>query len=392
MLKKYYTILIVLYPILSAYSIVGPIDLGVALCGFVAGLMYLSGSGKLIEWPKGWKAFLIYVLVVAIIVTHSIPARIILYTFLLVIGCGVCNLKSIHRYYKLIAKVCIVFFIFQEIIRITIGINVPGIFTFLPTVYGDSASFIASNILGSKRSASFFLEPSYFAQFLFPLIVLELFWNKDNKHMRNAILLSFITLLIRSGNGLVLLAIIWLTWIFTSDINKKTKRYVILAGGLVIMMLFVINPSMLLDVLNRSNELSVSEVDNQWHSSGFIRFWRGYFLYALFPSVNKLFGMSPTMIRYYMENKSLGLFDQDINAAFINGIQTILCFYGLFGLIFVLRHLYLIGKKSTFTVKVLLICILYLLLSESYFICSRMLLVMILAYLLKHTFIKDSTI
>ena len=385
MLKRYYTLSIVLYPILSAYTLIGPIDLGVALCGLIAGLMFVSGRGKIIKCPKGWKAFLIYVFIGAILITHAIPARIILYTFILVIGCGVCKLNVIYRYYSFVAKICIMFFLFQEFVRIITGVNIPGIITFLPTVYGDSAGYIASNIIGSDRSSSFFLEPSYFAQFLFPLVVLELFWNNENTSIRNAVILTFITLLIRSGNGILLLGIIWISWFFCSDIKKQTKRYIVIGVGGLMLIAVSLLPGAVSEMLNRSSELSLSGADNRWHSSGFIRFWRGYFLYALFPTLNKIFGMNPTALRYFMEYKSMGLFSQDIDAAFINGIQTILCYYGAIGLILVLRHLWLIQRHSTLAVKVMIICTLYLLLSESYFICGRMLVVIIVSYLLKNS-------
>lgn len=384
MLKKIFAFLIVLYPILSAYSIIGPIDLGVALCGLAASLLFAAGGGSYIRWPKGWKVFLIYVGIAAILVSHTFPSRLILYSFLLIIGCSLCNLKLLYKYYKGTAIVCIIFFLFQEFISTTTGVKIPGIITFLPTIYGDSDAFIAANILTSERSSSLFLEASYFAQYIFPLIVLELFWNQKHTGIRNALLLSIVIFLIRSGNGIILLFLIWGTWLLVGKVKKSTKRYVIFGSSIIIISIIILMPSMVLELLNRSSELVISNGGGRWNSSGFIRFWRGYFLYSSFPPINQIFGMNPSLIKYYMIQNPL--FDQDIETVFINGIQTILCYYGAIGLFFVMRHLYLIRKKSSYAVRTLLFCTTYLLLSESYFISSRMLFVIVLAYLLKNEY------
>jgi len=383
MLKKIFTLLIVLYPILSAYIVFGPVDLGVALCAICGvGLFSTEGFRKM-KMPNGWIVFLIYIILAGFIVTHAIPARVLLYTVLLVLGCSYCDIDTLCKYYKRVAIVCIAFFLVQETARILAGINIPGIFTFLPTIYGDSSSYIANSIMDSERSSSFFLEPSYFAQFLFPLVVLELFMGNQSNKLRNAILLTVVTIFIRSGNGILLLAIVWGVWLFFSDVKKSTKRNIFIIGGIGLAAIVMYNPSILMGMMDRTSELSIHGADERWQSSGFIRFWRGYYLYDSLPVINKIFGLNPSDMDYYMKQNALGLFDGD--ATFINGVQTVLCLYGVVGLIFVIRHLYLCAKGFSLTSKVLMFCTMYLLLSESYFICGRMLVVIILVQILNNS-------
>lgn len=382
MLRKIFTLLIVLYPILSAYIVVGPIDLGVALCAMVGSILFASVGFHGIKLPDGYGAFLIYLLFVSSLVTHAFPARVLLYSFLFVMGCHFCNISLLLKYYKRVVFVCIILFVIQEILRLTTGTHIPGIFTFLPVVYGDSASYIQSVILQSDRSSSFFLEPSYFAQFLSSLIVLELFYNKSKYQMKNAIFLTLVTLMVRSGNGMFLLAIIWGIWLFFSDVKRRTKHNIFVAIGITGIILIMYNHDLVFSIIARSNELSVYGTDEQWQTSGFIRFWRGYYLYGSMPSLNQLFGMNPSEINIYMRNNALGLFDSD--SSFINGVQTILCLYGVVGLLFLFRYLYLSGEKANLTIKVLLVSTIYLLFSESYFISGRMLVVMIIIFLLKY--------
>lgn len=337
MLNKLFTLSIVLYPILSAYIVFGPIDLGVILCALFGIGMYISRRKK-IKTPslEGYYTFLIYVLLSALLVTHPVPLRILLYTFVLVMGCMFCNVSSLYYYYKKVAIGCIIFFIFQESVRLLLGVNIPGIFKFLPIVYGDSATFIEEVVLGGDRASSFFLEPSYFAQFLFPLVVVELFWSKGPNSLRNAILLSVVLFLIRSGNEILLLGVIWIAWFFTSTVSRKKKRIVVLLGIICTIVLFSVKPIFIYELLNRTNELSLQGADIRWQSSGFIRFFRGYYLYASLPFINQLFGLNSGMLEDYMLSNSLGLFDND--TSFLNGAQTILCLYGVFGLFFFFRH------------------------------------------------------
>jgi len=380
MLKNLFTLLIVLYPILSAYIIWGPIDLGVALCGFVAGLMFVKGKYRKIIFPKGWLAFLFYIALTSILITQTLPARIILYSFLLFMGCNYCDPKLLSKLYFKVAAICILFFFIQELARFTMGVSIPGIFDFLPTIYGDSNLYV-DNLFDSTRSASFFLEPSYFAQFIFPLIVLELFGNKHKNHIRRALILTLVTFLIRSGNGIVLLIIIWSMWFLFGNVKNHTKQKMLVIGCFAVAIALTYSSEYFLDIINRYSELTLSQNNGEWLSSGFIRFWRGYFLYDSLPDLNKIFGINPSMLEFYMVNNRLGLFDHD--KTFINGIQTVLCQYGIIGLFFFIRHLYLLGKDATITTKMLLLGSLYLLISESFFITGRMLLVIVLAFLIK---------
>lgn len=380
MLKKLFSLLIVLYPILSAYSVVGPLDLGALLCAIVGSVLFITSVKYRIRFPKGYVAFLCYVLLAAVLVTHSIPLRIILYTVLFIFGCTYCDLETLYYYYKRVAIICILFFVIQEIARIGIGKTIPGIFTFMPIIYGDSSRYVDS-LIGSNRSASFFLEPSYFAQFLFPLIAFELLHFNDKSHIRNAIILSVITFAIRSGVGVLLLLIIWLIWIIKSDIKRIVKARVIFVGGLLVSIAVICMPEIVLDLLGRSQELSIYGADERYQSSGFIRFFRGYYLYGSLPFINQLFGLNPGELESIMSSNPLFASDKTL---FINGIQTILCLYGFVGMIFFLRHLYLMGKNSPIACAALLFCVFFLHISESYFISGRMLLTMILIYEIKH--------
>lgn len=53
-------------------------------------------------------------------------------------------------------------------------------FSFLPTVYGDGTAAYFESHQEVVRQASFFLEPSYFAQFLLPWVIIELFAGGKN--------------------------------------------------------------------------------------------------------------------------------------------------------------------------------------------------------------------
>lgn len=382
MVNKLFSLLIVLYPILSAYKAFGVVDLGVVLCALVGVAELITDKKKSIKCPNGYWPFFIYIIITALLVTHSIPARVILYTFLLIMACTYCEFDSIYKYYKIVANICIAFFIVQELIRLTTGVNVSGIFTFLPTIYGNSKVYIEMTIQNSQRSSAFFLEPSYLSQYLFPLVAMELFGiTNHHHHLLSSIWLTIVIFFIRSGNGILLLALMWGIWFLFCDINRQTKIKVLFAGFIVAGGLIVSKPEMFIELFDRTNELSIHGADEQWQSSGFIRFFRGYYLFGSLPRFNMIFGTNPEVLEKYMMTNSLGLFDDD--SSFINGIQTILCYYGVLGLFLFIRHIFKLGQQSPSACIAILVGTIYLLLSESFFVCGRMLFTIVFVFLYK---------
>ena len=389
MLKKIYTSLIVLFPILSGYGGFAGIDLGSILLLF-AGVVYLAlnFSRFSMKFPKGYVLFLVLALLITFFVTRSIQLRLILYSFNLVIACCFVDKKCLYTIYSKVVLFSCIFFLVQEIMYITSGYRISGLLPFLPTIYGGDVDLIATQTV-SERSASFFLEPSYFAQYLFPFIALSLV-QFNTQGLRYSILVSLIVLLTRSGNGILLLAIIWGIWLFFSEISVSKKVSIIVVGIIGLYLVLLLDPELLTSLFDRSAELTSFHGDERFMSSGFIRIFRGYFLYSDLPTINKLFGASEQLIEAI---KKYNIFFIDENTSkFLNGTQMLLIHNGLIVTVCYFRHLFLYYNKFYRVTLVLISCFVFLMCTESYYLTSRAFLVSIILYIVNKNQDLDKTI
>lgn len=375
MLKKIFNLLIVIFPILSAYRGIADIDLG-SITLFIGGLLCLISniSNFRLILPKGFGIFYIVALVFSIIFTQSLPLRLTLFTINLILACCYLDINKIINIYSKVVIVSCVFFLIQEASFYIIGTRIPGLLPFLPTIYDtESISFLTTHTI-STRSSSFFLEPSYFAQFLFPYIAYYLFSDK-NKDIYKALFVSLITILIRSGNGIILLAIIWVIWLLSKKIKLVYKVLIISLGIIGVSTILAIDQSIFSSLMERSSELQSYKGDNI--SSGFIRFFRGYYVYSDLPLFNQIFGSSSELIEQY---RKVNIFFKH-NDYFFNGIQMLLLHNGFIILVLYIRHLLLLGNRnSDIRAKVFIICILFLMLGESYYLTSRIFFVTIFLF------------
>ncbi len=274
--------------------------------------------------------------------------------------------KLLKQYYYHIVTICCVFFFIQEFSYKILGFRISGLTTAIPLIYNDSPDYI-STLLETDRSTTFFLEASYFAQYMFPCLVLELFSKRKISIL--AITVTVVIFFSGSGNGLLIISFVWLYWFLASKISIAKKIAFLSLFALTAIFFIISNPEILTRYLNRSAELASFNGEEQYFSSGFIRFFRGYYLYSDLPLTNKLLGTNPNIVDVYLNNNPFF----QITDHFINGVQTLLIYNGLFVCILYLRHIGLFFK-SCFNQKaifVLAFCFIYLLFSESYYLCSR---------------------
>ena len=134
-------------------------------------------------------------------------------------------------------------------------------------------------------------------------------------------------------------------------------------------------------LLDRSSELLSYSGDEQYHSSGFIRIFRGYFAFADLSVLNMLLGSNPTDVQLLLD-RSMYFGQESTN--FINGMQTLLFYHGIIGTIIYLRHILLLPYKTrNKTLLVLSISIIILLLLEQFYLSSRLFVMMMFMHLMR---------
>ena len=377
-MKKVFNFILAFYPIMSGYGLSPQADFGVMIL-FTIGVLYCVRKVLTLKilFPSGYAVFLVVALLLSIFFAHTIPLRLILYSANLLMACFLIEFETLKKYYGWIVFIDCLFFILQRGIALSTGSHISGIIPLVPTIYESRGVDMVSYQEQDIRFSSLFLEPSYFVQYLFPYIVLQLFSNLKHS-FRNSVLVSLIMLLVGAGNGVILLMIIWGFWFFFSDIKLRMKIIIGMVGVLSVGIIWNIDESLFIGLLNRSVEFQSYEGDEIYQSSGFIRMFRGYYAYADMPFINKIFGANPQFADSIFRSNFWFAASDDV---MINGTQTLLIYHGFISCFLFFRHLFLMFLNYQHKVMfVMMLCCIWLMLTESYFLCARMFLTTMLMY------------
>ena len=88
------------------------------------------------------------------------------------------------------------------------------------------------------------------------------------------------------------------------------------------------------------------------------------------PMLNKLFGANPELIKTIAHKN---IFFGTSGSVDFNGVQTLLIYNGLFVTLLFFRHLVMMcWKKNNYALIVMVICCIWLMLGETYYLCSRL--------------------
>ena len=306
------------------------------------------------------------------------------------------DLKYFILTYRKIAIGCILFFFFQEFSYYTAGIRIPGVAWFLPNaLVEDTASFLAS-MAEDERSSSFFSEPAHFVQFLLPLLIVELF-AYVHVNWRRVIILVITLLFLQSGNAMVGLVIIGISYFYFLYFSKKisiVKKFIALTFVSLLSFVVIIGyvgsekGSKLMD---RSETLKSSSVDGlQYANSGFIRIWRGYFVFQEYDLLYKIIGNSNSgYLASKINQSSVSVFFVG-EERYMNTIQYFLVTTGYVGLLLFFCFIISELKKTNVCGKVLLLLLVGLSFISYLFFTSTMLVCIILAHLMPRNTILDN--
>lgn len=391
-LNKYFSLLLVLYPVLHLYSING-FNLGY-LCFFAGIVLFFIYNVYLqnrIMFNPCINRFFCYMAIVppfmnAIFTSNwgqMLQTGTWLFLLYVIIFSNSIEKSLFLRYYKIVVYMAVIFFLFQEIVYYTSGNRISGIIPFLDfSFYQDrNTADMVEFQQNTNRSSSFFMEPAMFAQFLLPALIMNMKYTRKNCIAFSGLILVF--LLLRSGIGLLAsgcCVIIVVVRFLISDLTKKIiVRFSLVTIALCIG-LYVAKTEYGEELLNRTSEFDASENE----TSGFVRVIRGYYLFSDLKMGQQFFGVGTKNLETVI-NDSRYAFMFGEEEVYLNGIQAILVGGGYLGLSLFLLMLYSIGRKIDFTGKMMLWIFLVLSLAAATYLSSLMLLYMILAYSFKKT-------
>ena len=310
-----------------------------------------------------------------------IPVALILSTLYLGLLLPDANKNYVLKYYRYLVYIAVAFFIVQEISYNTTGIRPTLYIPFLEMYYqgSDEMSFALSRA-EMDRSSSFFLEPSHFVQYIIPYFCIVLSnYIKEKKGLKEVLLMLFVIIWLKAGIGFVSLLVIFCFFFLKSGILKMYQRILVMFATIIIVgfTTTVYKDSELISyIMDRSSEFSM-EVDPYGAQSGFIRIWRGYFIYGAMDIVNQILGVSGAGMEAV--SKAVYIPGCRYDGSYMNGIQALLVSGGVVGLILFFNYIIHIYKQKDNTGQCILIVMIAIFFMEHMLNTPKMFLYILLA-------------
>lgn len=344
-ITKIAMLLLALYPILTMYGTL--LNFGIWLFLLLIGYIVLSSKGKsLVYFPDAYKMYWGYLAIAYLVLTRKLGAIVpgglsfFMFSIMLIFISKLFDLSYYKKYMRILILVAVGLFFAQEAMWMTTGSRfVPvlplGSLTTTMT-YGE---LITRNAM-AERSASIFLEPAHFAQFLLLSLAVELFTDKAKRVFNGySLLIIAALLLMRSGTGIVGLVVLLLfrmrTYLKRLSVGKKIVASVLIVAIAGVALNFYIKTEAGGEMFERSqNELTL---DEEGHS--YARFVVGTLIYNDLPVINKFVGASDEDL-LPIAKKYAFYADEEENILYMNGWAYVLTHSGLIGLVLLLIVIY----------------------------------------------------
>lgn len=260
------------------------------------------------------------------------------------------DFRTFHKYYYYVALICITFFLLQFFTLAITGIKLSGIISGLPTIMGEDGALFNEEREYSKYVSSFFSEKAKFAQFLLPLLCIELFGVVRRRWLFIILIVACIVLA-SSGNGFLGLIVISSFYIVNSIKKGITFRKILLLIliGVVSSVLvgYYLTTETGEEVTERQDQLTESEVgEASSGQSGFIRIYSGYYVFSEYSLWEQIVGInSSDGLRQKIDESPVGfLFDED--HLYFNNFFSVLVRTGFIGLLLMILLIVSLWKKT----------------------------------------------
>lgn len=382
MIDRLSMVLLLLAPILSIYGKPDGWNLEVAtslpMSLFVFTYYFLSNDKRFLL-PQGLIWYFVYWSALFMMTTMQFPLfmiQVFLFSFM---AFATFHREQYIKMYQIFALVCIILFFLQEASFYLTGNRISGVLSFLPKSGNLTMSEYMSVQEEASRSSSFFAEPAHFAQFLLPLFAIELYFDKSKIRSIFIIAIAAALLLLRSGNSLLGVAAV-LVFLLPYYYKKKSKyrwfSLLFVSFFIALVGYEYVNSEMGSNLLERQGELSM--VYEGGSRSGFLRIWRGYYVYADYSIMEKIFGCADNnvLLGHVFSSGMIMNVGQEL---YFNGFQKILLNTGLVGVVIFCFVYYKIWINNTVCGKAILLTLIVLSFIAAIYMTHTMILYMVLA-------------
>lgn len=382
-LRKLTMLVLSLSPLLMWYSINLPISLGVLLVLIMSAIAFVVAPFRFNVLPFSFYIVFLYVSIIWVVQNGLSFSTIIppggnlfsIFVISLIGGILFFDYKALKKCMKWVVWTSVACFWIQYIVLQLLGIsiclvpNLTGQFIYNGYSYADVLAFHTA----SKYPCAFFLEKSYMGYYIVAYLSLLFFESpkKNNFFSFEAVIIMITLLFLRSGSGLLGIAVVATVKVFMLYRNwNEGKRIImiLLVVPMLISVFFIFRKSEIgLEMLNRQNELSTEG------TSGYARIAMGYVIYGGLPQTNKLIGIKgDNLISNDDSNYNLN------NRLYLNGVQMILVTLGLIGLLLYVLFYGTIYRKGNSLVRMSIITLLFMSLLEANYLNMYMVLMTVI--------------
>lgn len=370
-------------PILSWYKISFPVPLGYALILFVSILGIIMSGAKVRVLPSTFLWVFIYVCGLWMYNHHFglwtlfPPGGWVFFIFAVGIVGGILlfDMDLCRKYMRWVVWIAIGLFFIQFGLLVATGSQQ---FCFVPpltsefTYEGMTYSEIVVRHLTSVHPCSIFLEKSYMAYYLVAYLSLIMFSGegKGKLYSKEILIISLTLIILRSGSGIVGLAVLWVVKAFSMFWTKNKKRRI---SMILLMVPFAIGVFYIYgsteagqEIFSRQDELTTED------TSGYVRVMGGYAIYDMLTPQEKMIG-KPDAQEAFGKDRADGT-----TWFYINGVQTILVYLGFIGALLYLFFYASVFRKVALSSRMCLITLLTMALLESNYLNPYMLLLTII--------------
>ena len=334
-------LILALSPMLHYYNIGSTkISILALLCSLIFSINLFKGKIKASTLPNsywsywGWCAIQMYLIAGIAGWSDYLPGGILLCLFSMCLM-GMIPSFNYHQLFKFMKWTFIiasVLMIYQHILYLATGIPI----CLLPHLTNDIGGFTYEEMVqrhinsgGAGRFCSIFMEPSYMGQYGLVLLTMELFRSANiNKPASGfAVFIGIVLLILRSGAGLLGMAIIAIVKIaYIIFVTRQSRYYLLLA---LLIPITIVGIKYYLDSSAGAYVASrVAELDsNSEGTSGFVRLFYGWNMFSELSIKEMILGTSRNIATKAYESGFSNMFTYIATSQGLIGLNLLLLFY-----------------------------------------------------------------
>ena len=271
---------------------------------------------------------------------------------------GKVNTDSCIKIYTFFVRLIVVIYLFQWLL-VLVGVRISFK---LPFEYNEAWGYMAAKTFGMQPyPTALFSEKSHICEYLVPYIAICLYSDSivRKDRIKKAIFYSICVISTVSGNGIVLVALIWFMYfIFFGNFKSKNQKVLVAVCGITIL----IGGYLVLSTIPRFSDMfSVLFVDNSGSefssSKADYRIYRGIDIFLRNPIWSQITGVGyKHMFMFSQKFGIVSFYDKSRRFyEYFSAISAVALYGGAIGLFTCAKHYWALFKSKIHLVKGLII-------------------------------------